>query len=112
MNLPHPVNTGFEVLTKQGRANGAMASACYTEDLNCSICLTFFTDPVMLLCGHSFCRECINRSLSLQRQCPQCRADIPEKGKCLPTNHSLKSLVEKEVDKLRREQENVKEVSL
>ncbi|XP_047196357.1 nuclear factor 7, brain-like [Hippoglossus stenolepis] len=87
-----------------------MASASYTEDLNCSICLTFFTDPVVLLCGHSFCRECIHRSLSSQRQCPQCRADVPETGKCLPTNHSLKSLVEKEVDKLRREHENVKEV--
>ncbi|XP_062248833.1 zinc-binding protein A33-like [Platichthys flesus] len=87
-----------------------MASASYTEDLTCSICLSFFADPVVLLCGHSFCRECINRSLSSQHQCPQCRADIPEKGKCLPTNHSLKSLVEKEVDKQRREHENVKEV--
>ncbi|XP_047199976.1 zinc-binding protein A33-like [Hippoglossus stenolepis] len=87
-----------------------MASASYTEDWNCSICVTFFTDPVVLLCGHSFCRECINLSLSSQRQCPQCRADVPETGKCLPTNHSLKSLVEKEVDKLRREHEHVKEV--
>nr|XP_019944368.1 PREDICTED: nuclear factor 7, ovary-like [Paralichthys olivaceus] len=86
-----------------------MASASYAEDLTCSVCLALFTDPVVLLCGHSFCRECITLSLSSQHQCPQCRADIPKEGKCLPTNLSLKSLVEKEVNK-RREEGNVKEV--
>uniref|UniRef100_A0A8D3CUS1 RING-type domain-containing protein n=1 Tax=Scophthalmus maximus TaxID=52904 RepID=A0A8D3CUS1_SCOMX len=56
----------------------AMASASYKEDLTCSICLTIFSDPVILPCGHSFCRECISLSLKSQRQCPQCRADVPE----------------------------------
>uniref|UniRef100_A0A8D3BJI6 Tripartite motif-containing protein 35-like n=1 Tax=Scophthalmus maximus TaxID=52904 RepID=A0A8D3BJI6_SCOMX len=87
-----------------------MASASYKEDLTCSICLTIFSDPVILPCGHSFCRECISLSLKSQRQCPQCRADVPEDEQCLLTNHTLKSLAEKEVEKLRRGHGDDKEI--
>uniref|UniRef100_A0A8D0GI32 RING-type E3 ubiquitin transferase n=1 Tax=Sphenodon punctatus TaxID=8508 RepID=A0A8D0GI32_SPHPU len=42
----------------------------------CSICLEYFTDPVSIDCGHSFCRACI--ALCWERSganfsCPQCR---------------------------------------
>uniref|UniRef100_A0A3Q2PU05 Uncharacterized protein n=1 Tax=Fundulus heteroclitus TaxID=8078 RepID=A0A3Q2PU05_FUNHE len=40
-----------------------MASVSYAEDLACSACLTIFTDPVTLPCGHSFCRQCITKFL-------------------------------------------------
>uniref|UniRef100_A0A667XEM5 Uncharacterized protein n=1 Tax=Myripristis murdjan TaxID=586833 RepID=A0A667XEM5_9TELE len=73
-----------------------MASASYMEDLTCSICLTIFTDPVSLLCGHSFCRECITNSLSIKDQCPQCRTTVPKEEKYFPTtSHILKSLADK-----------------
>ncbi|XP_071391261.1 nuclear factor 7, ovary-like isoform X1 [Centroberyx affinis] len=88
-----------------------MASASYTEDLTCSICLTLFTDPVSLLCGHSFCRKCITICLSAQDQCPQCRTTVPTEEKYFPTtNHILKSLVEKakEAEKIKKEPGNEK----
>ncbi|XP_078144269.1 nuclear factor 7, ovary-like isoform X2 [Centroberyx gerrardi] len=87
-----------------------MASASYTEDLTCSICLTLFTDPVSLLCGHSFCRKCITICLSAQDQCPQCRATVPTEEKYFPTNHILKSLAEKakEAEKIKKEPGNEK----
>uniref|UniRef100_A0A7N6ADE3 Uncharacterized protein n=1 Tax=Anabas testudineus TaxID=64144 RepID=A0A7N6ADE3_ANATE len=80
-------------------------SSLVIEDLTCSICLTIFTDPVILFCGHSFCKECITLSLSSQDQCPHCRATVPTEGKCLLTNHILKSLAEKakEAEKLKKE---------
>uniref|UniRef100_A0A3P8UR81 RING-type domain-containing protein n=1 Tax=Cynoglossus semilaevis TaxID=244447 RepID=A0A3P8UR81_CYNSE len=52
---------------ESGRRPAAMASASYTEELTCSICLMIFTDPVILTCGHSFCRKCIEGSLTTQQ---------------------------------------------
>ncbi|KAL7398607.1 hypothetical protein ABVT39_012221 [Epinephelus coioides] len=82
-----------------------MASASYSEDLTCAICLTIFTDPVNLLCGHSFCRGCITDALWSQEQCPQCRTAVPTEVKSLPTSYILKSLAEKakEAEKIKTE---------
>lgn len=90
-----------------------MASACVSEDLTCSICLAVFTDPVILLCGHSFCRECVSLSLDKQQHCPHCRTPVATEGNYLLTSHTLKSLAEKtkEIAKLRKEYRDEKEVS-
>ncbi|KAM4632426.1 LOW QUALITY PROTEIN: uncharacterized protein O3C94_018931 [Discoglossus pictus] len=55
-----------------------MASADLREELNCSICLSIYTDPVTLACGHNFCQVCIGRVLDTQEgsgvyTCPECR---------------------------------------
>ncbi|XP_040211109.1 E3 ubiquitin/ISG15 ligase TRIM25-like [Rana temporaria] len=55
-----------------------MASADLRQELDCSICLEMYKDPVMLSCGHNFCRVCIDRVLDTQEgsggySCPQCR---------------------------------------
>ncbi|XP_077368670.1 tripartite motif containing 108 [Festucalex cinctus] len=74
-----------------------MASASFADDLTCPICFTFFTDPVTLLCGHSFCRTCLTKFLDLQSQCPCCRASVASKKEvaALCTNFVLLSLAEK-----------------
>ncbi|OCT62503.1 hypothetical protein XELAEV_18043586mg [Xenopus laevis] len=56
-----------------------MAAANLREELDCSICLSIYTDPVSLLCGHSFCQGCIEGLLDTQEgsggySCPECRA--------------------------------------
>ncbi|XP_077334403.1 E3 ubiquitin/ISG15 ligase TRIM25-like [Lithobates pipiens] len=58
-----------------------MASSHLTEDMECSICLNVYTDPVTLKCGHNFCRVCIGRTLDTQRRsggyfCPECRQKL------------------------------------
>ncbi|XP_030055756.1 E3 ubiquitin-protein ligase TRIM39-like isoform X3 [Microcaecilia unicolor] len=57
-----------------------MAAANPAESLqyetSCSICLDYFTDPVMTDCGHNFCRSCITQSWEgrdTDFPCPQCR---------------------------------------
>ncbi|XP_069810500.1 E3 ubiquitin/ISG15 ligase TRIM25-like [Dendropsophus ebraccatus] len=55
-----------------------MASVILRDELLCSICLFLFKDPVMLKCGHNFCRVCIGRVLDTQDgsgdySCPECR---------------------------------------
>ncbi|XP_078496909.1 E3 ubiquitin-protein ligase TRIM39-like [Lissotriton helveticus] len=47
------------------------------EEATCSICLEYFSDPVMIIdCGHNFCRSCITQSWKGRDgnfPCPQCR---------------------------------------
>ncbi|XP_072331798.1 zinc-binding protein A33-like [Scyliorhinus torazame] len=52
-----------------------------SEDLICSICLDFFTDPVSLECGHNFCRSCITQCWENKEinSCPECRQEFPER---------------------------------
>uniref|UniRef100_A0A671N8C4 RING-type domain-containing protein n=1 Tax=Sinocyclocheilus anshuiensis TaxID=1608454 RepID=A0A671N8C4_9TELE len=44
-------------------------------DFLCAVCHDVFDRPVALLCGHSFCRDCVEQywSVSDSRQCPMCR---------------------------------------
>jgi ribosomal protein L35AE/L33A len=49
----------------------------------CSICLEEFKDPVVISCGHTFCKGCL---LELkQLQCPTCRKNF-ESVMLLPSN--------------------------
>ncbi|KAM4631708.1 E3 ubiquitin/ISG15 ligase TRIM25-like [Discoglossus pictus] len=61
-----------------------MASADLREELNCSICLSIYTTPVTLRCGHNFCQGCIGSVLDTQEgsgvyTCPECRAEYQER---------------------------------
>lgn len=76
-----------------------MASADLKEELNCSICLEVYTDPVTLRCGHNYCRACINRVLDSQRgqgvyTCPECRA-VFKKRPWLQKNVTLSNIAER-----------------
>ncbi|XP_075043012.1 E3 ubiquitin/ISG15 ligase TRIM25-like [Mixophyes fleayi] len=61
-----------------------MASADLRQELDCSICLNIYTDPVTLRCGHNFCRVCIDCVLDSQKAsgvytCPDCRAEFKKR---------------------------------
>ncbi|XP_078497923.1 E3 ubiquitin-protein ligase TRIM11-like [Lissotriton helveticus] len=65
------------------------------EEATCSICLEYFTDPVMIDCGHNFCRSCITQSWEGRDEnppCSQCR-EISS-GKNLRPNRQLGNMVE------------------
>uniref|UniRef100_UPI00398EDF95 zinc-binding protein A33-like n=1 Tax=Pristiophorus japonicus TaxID=55135 RepID=UPI00398EDF95 len=67
----------------------------WTEDVNCPICLDVFTDPVLLDCGHNYCRTCITECWKMKRviSCPECRETIRERN--LRANRALANLSEK-----------------
>ncbi|KAM4698676.1 uncharacterized protein WCC33_014199 [Rhinophrynus dorsalis] len=76
-----------------------MAFADLRQELNCSICLSFYTDPVMLRCGHNFCKDCIRRALDTQERsgfyfCPECRGTF-NKRPALQRNLQLRNIVER-----------------
>ncbi|XP_055049270.2 E3 ubiquitin-protein ligase TRIM35 [Misgurnus anguillicaudatus] len=45
------------------------------EDFCCSVCRSVYSDPVLLPCGHSGCKECIQKywATRASRHCPICR---------------------------------------
>uniref|UniRef100_A0A803J3T6 Tripartite motif containing 39 like gene 1 n=1 Tax=Xenopus tropicalis TaxID=8364 RepID=A0A803J3T6_XENTR len=70
-----------------------MATADLRDELTCSICLILYTNPVILPCGHNFCRGCIGAAWDSQGgsgaySCPECRAEYPERP-ALPRNRTL-----------------------
>ncbi|XP_063786696.1 E3 ubiquitin/ISG15 ligase TRIM25-like [Pseudophryne corroboree] len=74
-----------------------MASADLRRELHCSICLSIYTDPVTLRCGHNFCRVCIDHVLDTQEAsgaytCPDCRAECQERP-ALQRNITLCNIV-------------------
>ncbi|XP_078073466.1 zinc-binding protein A33-like [Mustelus asterias] len=67
----------------------------WAEVAICPICLDFFTDPVMLECGHNFCRSCITQCWEKKEinSCPECREEFPERN--FRINRALANLAEK-----------------
>ena len=78
-------------------------------DLKCGICLDFFQDPRSLPCLHTFCRECIQRSLNEENhslKCPVCRAkhELSEGAGLLPVNqYTLQELPLKRLQQQRED---------
>lgn len=77
----------------------ATAVDSLAEELVCSICTDIFTDPVMLNCGHNYCRECILKVCEMQNQnssCPECRRVFVKES--LKRNRVLANLSQKAKD--------------
>ncbi|KAJ7997492.1 hypothetical protein DPEC_G00229590 [Dallia pectoralis] len=69
------------------------------RELICAICLDYFNDPVILKCGHNFCKFCIlthwdeNGGEDVGYQCPECRMIFYKKS--FTKNYLVKNLVDK-----------------
>ncbi|NP_001373305.1 bloodthirsty-related gene family, member 5 [Danio rerio] len=63
------------------------------EELQCSVCLDVFTDPVSTPCGHNFCKSCLNSSWENSQvcSCPLCRERFSDRPD-LKINTELRQL--------------------
>ncbi len=46
------------------------------SDFKCPICLNIFNLPIVLLCGHTYCRKCLTDHINHSNKCPMCRSKI------------------------------------
>ncbi|KAM8733185.1 LON peptidase N-terminal domain and RING finger protein 3-like [Acanthopagrus schlegelii] len=47
-------------------------------DLECSLCMRIFYEPVTTPCGHTFCLQCLERCLDHNPMCPLCKEELSE----------------------------------
>ncbi|XP_040187095.1 E3 ubiquitin-protein ligase Midline-1-like [Rana temporaria] len=87
-----------------------MASGDVRDELDCSICLNIYTDPVTLRCGHNFCRLCIHQVLDTQQRCgtyncPECREEFGERP-ALRKNTTLNNIAQRFLSTEPKREEN------
>ncbi|XP_058634394.1 E3 ubiquitin-protein ligase TRIM39-like isoform X2 [Onychostoma macrolepis] len=66
-----------------------------SEEIQCSICLEVFTDPVTTPCGHNFCKICLNKCWNNSQtcSCPYCKETFKQRPD-LKINTTLRELVD------------------
>ncbi len=71
------------------------SSGLLAEELQCSVCLDVFTDPVSTPCGHNFCKSCLNQcwNNSQECKCPLCKETFSKRPD-LKINTALRQLVQ------------------
>ena len=81
----------------------ATSSSRPEKDCLCPVCHDFYSDPIMLLCSHSFCKNCIQEWWTQKgsKTCPVCKEMFSLDQ--LPHNLVLKSLT----DALKKEAEDL-----
>ncbi|XP_029621847.1 LON peptidase N-terminal domain and RING finger protein 1 [Salmo trutta] len=88
---PHVVYNHGNKQKKQGVACGASSQGASARahrvvprdlldpnDLECSLCIRLFYEPVTTPCGHTFCKNCLERCLDHTPQCPLCKESLKE----------------------------------
>ncbi|XP_048364844.1 LON peptidase N-terminal domain and RING finger protein 1 isoform X1 [Sphaerodactylus townsendi] len=67
------------------------------SDFECSLCMRLFFHPVTTPCGHTFCKNCLERCLDYAPQCPLCKECLKEylASRKYSITHLLKALIKK-----------------
>uniref|UniRef100_A0A673GN38 Uncharacterized protein n=1 Tax=Sinocyclocheilus rhinocerous TaxID=307959 RepID=A0A673GN38_9TELE len=76
--------------------NTVISTGPLAEELQCSVCLDVFTDPVSTPCGHNFCKSCLNQcwSNSQECKCPICNETFSKRPD-LKINTALRNSLRK-----------------
>ncbi|KAK4535243.1 hypothetical protein CDCA_CDCA04G1268 [Cyanidium caldarium] len=73
--------------------------------LECSLCLKIFYEPVTTACGHTFCRECLARSVDHAAHCPLCRTTLHMDPDTHPVTTAVQTACERLFPKLYEERQ-------
>ena len=53
-------------------------AAVSVNDLECTLCYRLLHEPITTLCGHTYCRSCLERSLDHSSLCPLCKTSLED----------------------------------
>jgi E3 ubiquitin-protein ligase RFWD2 len=65
------------------------------SDYNCPICFELLQEAHVTKCGHTFCHECIVKSLQLSSRCPKCNFHLEKPLEAIFPNFAINELVSK-----------------
>ncbi|XP_072837089.2 LON peptidase N-terminal domain and RING finger protein 3 [Pogona vitticeps] len=77
-----------------GAGNGVLFEAVDPSELECSLCMRLFYEPVTTPCGHTFCLKCLERCLDHNPKCPLCKEELSE---CLAMRKHCKTVLLEEL---------------
>lgn len=61
-----------------GGARTVAADLLDSGDMECSLCMRLFYEPVTTPCGHTFCLKCLERCMDHNPNCPLCKENLSE----------------------------------
>lgn len=64
------------------------------SDLECSLCMRLFYEPVTTPCWHTFCLKCLERCLDHNAKCPLCKDGLSQ---CLASRKYSKNVIMEEL---------------
>lgn len=73
-----PNNGALQVKPVQSKLSKDALHLREVEDFECKLCFTLLFQPVTTICGHTFCRECLERCLDHRVACPCCRTTLDQ----------------------------------
>ncbi|CAL8357497.1 unnamed protein product [Merluccius merluccius] len=86
--LPTPEEDDDTMMTRKDDAPGRgrrgepereeSMSVLSVSDFECPLCIRLFYEPVTTPCGHTFCKNCVKRSLDHNLRCPLCKQPLQE----------------------------------
>lgn len=73
-----PIFVSPEIIQNTENHLTETVSALRTGDLECPLCLRIYWDPDVTPCGHTFCSNCLERTLDHDPKCPLCKQSLVE----------------------------------
>ncbi|XP_068447707.1 LON peptidase N-terminal domain and RING finger protein 1 [Clinocottus analis] len=74
---------------ESGHSRDKTLGVLTVSDFECPLCIRLFFEPVTTPCGHTFCKNCIERSLDHNLRCPLCKQPLQEYFKNRKYNPTL-----------------------
>lgn len=50
------------------------------KSITCSVCLEYFSFPVSISCGHTFCKICVHKVMKVKNSCPICSSSFSKRS--------------------------------